>query len=258
MVALAIGLVVVLIATTIYLQGVSNFGFRMGQSENLGNSRYVLGTLDLALSRAGYRRDPTQAMGAAFPANASALANGCQFAQGEAIDVVDEQTLCIRFQARDDEETDCAGAGSIASLNLAAYEAPPANRGILVEKYRFDSASGKLVCQAGGQDDPAQQEVADGVRGLHFEFGVGPQSDSFAARRVESFKTTLPAAGETLRSLRYAVLLASSGGGLTAGMSSTVCERWTALGGAADGCDTGRGQLYQLATGSLTLRNLMP
>ena len=39
MVALAIGLFLVLIATTIYMQGLSSFGFRVGQSENLGNSR---------------------------------------------------------------------------------------------------------------------------------------------------------------------------------------------------------------------------
>lgn len=63
---------------------------------------------------------------------------------------------------------------------------------------------------------------------------------------------------QSIRSLRYAVLLASSGQGLAQGMDSTVCGRWAELGGAAADCDTSRGQLYQLVTGSLTLRNLMP
>src|SRR5256885_11895500 len=52
MVALAIGLFLVLIATTIYMQGLSSFGFRVGQSENLGNSRLALAVLDSEFSKA--------------------------------------------------------------------------------------------------------------------------------------------------------------------------------------------------------------
>src|SRR5258708_3519573 len=80
MVALAIGLFLVLIATTIYMQGLSSFGFRVGQSENLGNSRLALAVLDSEFSKAGYRRDPSQAMFDAFPADSSPHPNGCQFA----------------------------------------------------------------------------------------------------------------------------------------------------------------------------------
>ena len=79
-----------------------------------------------------------------------------------------------------------------------------------------------------------------------------------AERRVESFKTTAPTATEAIRSLRYAVLVASSAQGLTAGMESSVCTRWTQLGGDSGKCVASNGQLYQLATGSLNLRNLMP
>ncbi len=43
MVAMAIGLFIVLIAITIYTQGLSSVAFRMGQSENLNNSRYTIG-----------------------------------------------------------------------------------------------------------------------------------------------------------------------------------------------------------------------
>lgn len=41
-------------------------------------------------------------------------------------------------------------------------------------------------------------------------------------------------------------------------MTSTVCERWAQLGGARARCDANAGSLLQLATGTLTLRNLMP
>lgn len=259
LVAMAIGLFIVLIATTLYVSGASNVGFRMGQSENLANSRYALGTLDNEFTKAGFRRDPTQSMDEAFPADPDALENGCQFTVGEAVKVVGS-ALCIRFQARDNDEKDCAG--SAAGLGtLRAYEplAPPAlGSGLFVEKYSLDETNGALVCQSA---DPALQtpvKVADGVKGLLFEYGVGKVADSMAERRVESFKTTAPAANEAIRSLRYAILLVSTGKGLTAGMESSVCTRWTALGGTSALCDTSKGQLYQLANGSLNLRNLMP
>lgn len=256
MVAMAIGLFIILIATTLYINGSSNVGFRIGQSENLSNGRYALNTLDSQFTKAGYRRDPTQSMDAAFPADA--VTNGCTFTVGQAIYVTSDGALCIRFQARDNNEKDCA-ASAAGIPALKAYEPPPApglGAGVFVEKYFLKD--GALVCQAGNSAAAATVPVADGVRDILFEFGVGQSTDSLAERRIESFKTTEPAATESIRSLRYAVLLASSAKGLTAGMETSICTRWKQLGGAAASCDTSQGQLYQLASGSLTLRNLMP
>lgn len=258
MVAIAVGLVVVLIATTIYMEGLRNFGFRTSQSENLGNSRYAIGALDNDFTKAGYRRDPTQSMDEAFPANDAAYPNGCKFAVGQAMYAIDASTLCLRYQARDNNEKDCAGsAAGIAALK--AYEAPPApelGAGMFVEKYFL--SQGALACQAGNQADAEKQEVAAGVRDVHFEFGVGKGSDSFAERRVEQFKTGTLAADDVIRSLRYAVLLSSTAERVTGGIDSSACASWTAAGGASASCDVSKGQLYQLASGSLTLRNLMP
>jgi type IV pilus assembly protein PilW len=95
------------------------------------------------------------------------------------------------------------------------------------------------------------------VRAVHFEFGVDQQTAPGAIRRVDAFTGALPAAQESIRALRFAILLESSGK-VTQGMASTVCERWAALGGAAGLCDANAGPLLQLATGTLSLRNLMP
>lgn len=256
MVAMTIGLIVVLIATTAYLQGIGNARFRSGQSENLNNSRYALGTLEGEFTKAGYRRDPTQPMDEAFPADTASHPNGCQFSTGQAIYAADASTLCIRYQARDNNERDCAG--STAGIGgLKAYEAPslPARgAGLFVEKYAFQD--GVLVCTAG--DLSADTAVADGVRGAVFEFGVGKGTDSFAERHVEAFKTTSPSSDDAIRSLRYAILLSASEDRVTGGLGSSVCDRWKGLGGEAANCDIRKGQLYQLASGSLTLRNLMP
>lgn len=258
MVAMAIGLFIVLIATTLYVTGASNIGFRMGQSENLGNSRYALGALENEFTKAGYRRDPTQSMDEAFPADAAKLSNDCQFTAGQAVFVTDKGELCIRFQARDKDEKDCAGSAA-GIPTLTAYEGPPApavGAGLFAEKYFLKGSS--LVCQSGDPALKTEVPVADGVTGIVFEYGVGKLAASMAERRVESFKTSAPTTAEAIRSLRYAVLLASSAQGLTAGMESSVCTRWTQLGGASTSCDTSKGQLYQIANGSLNLRNLMP
>jgi type IV pilus assembly protein PilW len=256
MVALAIGLFIVLVATTIYVQGLSSFGFRVGQSENLGNSRQALAVLDSEFSKAGYRRDPSQLLLDAFPADPMPYPNGCQFAQGQALYAADAQTICLRFQPRDAAETDCAGTP--ANLGAAGpYDAPapapaPAvGAGMFVEKYTIEN--GALVCRAAQEVVP----VADGVRAVHFEFGVDQQTAPGAIRRVDAFTGALPAAQESIRALRFAILLESSGK-VTQGMASTVCERWAALGGAAGLCDANAGPLLQLATGTLSLRNLMP
>lgn len=253
MVAMAIGLFIVLIAITIYIQGLSSVAFRMGQSENLNNSRYTIAMLDSEFSKAGYRRDPTQLIEQAFPADATANANGCKFSAGESIYAPNATSLCIRYQARDNSETDCAGnAADIAGLG--PYEAPASGSGLLAERYTI--ASGALVCQAGSKSVTTTQ-VADGVRDVHFEFGVGKKGDTLAQRRVESFKTSVPVTTEAIRALRYAVLLSSTGK-VTQGMESSICNRWKEVGGTASSCDTSSGQLFQLVTGSLTLRNLMP
>lgn len=257
MVAMAIGLVTVLVATQIYLAASSNFRFRVGQSENLGNSRYVLGVLASEFAKAGYRRDPTQSMQAAFPEDAGASPNGCKFGRGQALYLTDAGDLCLRFQARDRHETDCAGAAAGID-GLGPYEAPPApalGAGMFVQKYVLQGDS--LVCLAGGQkQDEEGVAVADGVRAIHLEFGVGQATQG--QRRVERFKTTAPTAGEVIRSLRYAVLLASSRKHITGGVESNLCARWAGLGGERGRCESEEGRLYQLASGSLTLRNLMP
>ncbi|WP_226858195.1 PilW family protein [Diaphorobacter aerolatus] len=128
MVSIAIGLFIVLVATTIYVQGLSTVRFRAGQSENLNNSRYALSVLDNELTKAGYRRDPMQAIEDAFPADGAANANNaCQFARGQSAYAPDAKSLCIRYQARDVSETDCAGVdGKLGAASDVYVALPPA------------------------------------------------------------------------------------------------------------------------------------
>lgn len=122
-------------------------------------------------------------------------------------------------------------------------------QGLLAERYSI--VNNALVCQAAA---PRPTQVADGVRDVHFEFGVGKQGDTLAQpwsrskpRCPQRQKPSALPAGRALRT-----------GKVTQGMESTICTRWTQAGGPAASCDASAGQLLQLVTGSLTLRNLMP
>jgi len=255
MVAMAIGLFITLLVTVVYLTGGRNFNFRQGQGENLANSRYTLDTLGSQLTKAGYRRNPRQKMREAFPADSY---QGCEFAAGQAIKVLPDGALCIRFQQRDAGERDCSGGDPGNISDLRPYEAPEnatasARKGMYVEKYWVTNEH-RLVCNT------ADNHIADGVQAIHFEFGVGTDPDAIkgSLRRVDEYISTPPSTDQIVRSLRYAVLLATESEHVTGGMESNVCERWSATGGNASLCNSTSGRLYQLAGSAVTLRNLMP
>lgn len=260
MVAMAIGLFILLLISLVYLEGARNLGFRQGQSENLANSRHTLEAITTQFAKAGYRLDPDMSMDMVFrQADANATGGtGCTFARGQAIQVVGA-ALCIRYQPRDAAETNCAGNAAPGMDALDPYQSPNnpnLGNALFVERYFVNNNT--LVCQAGANGEVQQVEVADGVQAIRFEYGIGPRAQPPEPRTITRFDSTPPAnAAEVIRSLRYSVLLAASQARLTGGIASDVCDRWVKEGGESGECaDDGR--LYQMASGALTLRNLMP
>jgi|GEM_PF-1534137 len=262
MVAMAIGLFIVLLVTVVYLTGGRNLSFRQGQGENLANSRHTLDALNGQIAKTGWRRDPIQSMAEAFPSDSHL---GCDFQPREVLKVLSDGALCIRYQQRDTNERNCTGddPGDVADLppyvarNKANDLRAAAKRGMYVEKY-WVTPDHRLVC------NNADNAIADGVQAIHFDFGVGPASpphkkEKDATRRVVQYINIPPdPATHTVRSLRYAVLLATTAERVSGGMETDVCTRWQTAGGNSSLCDTSSGRLYQLAAGALTLRNLMP
>jgi len=255
MVALAIGLFIILLVTVVYLTGGRHLNFRQGQGENLANSRYTLDTLSTQLVKAGYRRDPLEKWNKAFPRDSYL---GCDFAAKEVVQLLADGALCIRYQQRDEDEKNCSGThGDIRDLNpyenLKKLEGKE-EKGMYFEKY-WVTPDHRLVCN---EED---NTIADGVQSIHFEFGIGPplsptDEDEDHKRRVDEY-TTDPG-NQPIRSLRYAILLATSNERVSGGIESDVCARWIAAGGDGNLCDTSSGRVYQLVGSALTLRNLMP
>ncbi|MBE7929129.1 PilW family protein [Pseudomonas saudiphocaensis] len=254
MVAMALSSFLILGVTQIYLDNKRNYLYQQGQGENLENGRFALMLIGERLAKAGYRRNPALTMDVAFP---SRTVDGCTFAAGQTVVRVDDSTLCLRYQPRDENETNCLGDTYSGSSDLSKpYDSdttlPHFNTDdIMVEKIAL--ADGALKCNS--------QELVSNIAGLHFDYGV---NSDISLLKVNSYTTT-PASDDIIRALRYSTLLVASTNNLTQGVESKVCSNpnnddevgdWEKLTGQTLTCEPGK--LYQMVSSSSTLRNLMP
>ena len=241
MIAMGLSLFLILGVTQMFLDGQNRSRYFDGQAQNQDNARYAQQMLDARLSKAGYRRLPSSRMSAAFPAQST---NGCVFAAGQALVRVDANTLCLRYQPRDPSDTDCTGAslGSRSGVSKPYGTYSPSNN--VVEKLTL--SGDQLTCNG--------TTLVENVAALRFDFGVDTSNDEFD-RQVRQY-VAAPAAGQTVRSLRYALLLASSES-VSGGLAATTCQRWQDLYGSKV-CTDGDGPVRRIVSGTSMLRNLMP
>ena len=247
MVALTVSSFLIIGIVQIFIDNKNTFVFQQAQTENQGNSRYTFLLLDQELSKTGYRRQPDRGFDTSFPAVTSqstpAPPSGCSFLAGQTVALANGGGICIRYEPRDPEERNCLGAqpaeGSVPD--------EPYTTSTLTVMERFFIDDNELKCSAGNTEGVILRGVAD----IQFEYGVGPQTDE---RQVNTYTTspgTLP-----IRAVRYAALMVSSVNARQ-GMDSATLTQWKTR-YPDSGIGTDNGQLYQIAQGSITLRNLMP
>jgi len=257
MVALLLSSFLILGVTQIYIDNKRNYLYQQGQGENQENGRFALMFLERQLAKAGYRRDPRDTLDATFPSDNSL---GCGFAAGQSITRVDASTLCLRYQPRDKYETDCSGNQPFSSrtdLDEPYGESFDTGDNI-VERITLDG--GALKCQA--STSSGAYELVEGLSAIYFDYGVNGTIDD---REINKYTAT-PTSGEYVRGLRYSLLFTASASNLTQGIANRLCENsdndddsigdWQKLTGQAFDCEDGK--LYQMVSGSSTLRNLMP
>lgn len=241
MVAMAISSFLILGVTQIYIDNKRNYLFQQGQSENQENGRYALMVLDQHLKKTGYRRRPDDSLEIAFPA---ATESGCTFTAGETITRLSESAICIRYQPRDAEELDCLGNGLQNATKTAIALPYTTSPETFVQQIALNN-DGALTCRRGNTTGT----LLEGVTAIRFDFGVGPAS----SREVTAFTDT-PGAGQVIRTVRYALLMKSNQAGVSQGISSKAYSEW--YGEEAE--EPEDGTLYQIASSTSALRNLMP
>lgn len=247
MVALTISSFLIIGIVQIFIDSKNTFVFQQAQTENQENSRYTFLLLDQELSKTGYRRQPDRGFDTSFPAASSTSTppppTGCSFSIGEVVSPATGGGICVRYEPRDPDERNCLGAKPATGT----VPSEPYTTSTVTVMERFFIQDNQLKCTVGSSEGVILRGVAD----MQFEYGVGPQTDE---RQVNTYTTspgTLP-----IRAVRYAALMMSSVNARQ-GMDSATLAQWkTHYPDSSIGTDNG--QLYQIAQGSITLRNLMP
>lgn len=253
MVALLLSSFLILGVTQIYIDNKRNYLYQQGQGENQENSRFALMFLNNELLKAGYRRDPRGDISDAFPAS-DAL--DCDFEEGQIARRIDATTLCIRYQPRDTQETECNGNLPFSTRTDldSPYDESFSSSDNVTE--RITLSDEELTCESSAAGETyGPNALVEGISAISFDYGV---NDALDDKAIDKYTAT-PAAGEYVRSIRYSLLFTASASNLTGNIANRLCGDegdWIKLTGQDFDCEDGK--LYQMASGSSTIRNLMP
>lgn len=222
MTTLLIGCFMIMGITQFYIDNRSSYLFQLSQAGNLNKSRYAAQVLEETLSRAGYRTLPWVSLENSFPAVGST--SGCPaFAAGQTVAKNSAGTgVCVRYQTATDadgSERDCLGSTVADSTDV-------------VLNLNYDSSEGQLTCTDGSNSAVLVSDIAG--------FVVSDIPDSSADSQ----------------SVRFAMLL-NNGTDLGDDVDNDVLARWNLLTGQSLSTDGASSQAYQIAQGSVALRNLM-
>ncbi|MBH4183573.1 prepilin-type N-terminal cleavage/methylation domain-containing protein [Pseudomonas aeruginosa] len=256
LVALAISSFLILGISQIYIDNKRNYLFQQGQAGNQENSRFVLMLLQQQLDKTAYRRLHDDNMENAFK---SATFNGCRaFVAGETIAAATalkagEYGVCLRYQPAYKGEHDCLG-----NEITGVPEKPFTNTPPVVVRLVYLPSAGTLSCSRPDIAQSKSGELVSGLTDFRLEAGVGPAGRS--ERKVSSFVALQDVAGRPIRALRFSILAGSDNTSLRTGDDSQARDRWIVLypesKSAIEAAD--KGQIYQIARGNQTIRNLMP
>lgn len=267
LIALAISSLLILGITQIYIDNKRNYTYQQNQAGNLENGRYAALTINYYLGKAGYRRNPSALLETVFPG--STAGGGCEsFEKGSAVTGLDADEgvgFCIRYQPQTSEELDCQGEASSVVYDKAFPSGTPAATDLIVLAFKYEPSEGslekgRLLCKSLNAATPDFVEVLSGIADLRVDFGTG-SSDALD----KEISTYIPQADwvaddGAIRSVRYAMLLASREGQRDSD-DSKVLSDWLALASDASKTrlqDADKKNIYQVAGSTQTIRNFMP
>lgn len=265
LIALALSSFLILGITQIFIDNKRNYAFQQTQASNLESGRFASLMLNEYLGKAGYRRSPSQLLEIAFPQRPED--NDClQFTVGSSITGLKSGTgFCIRYQPVISGEIDCQGEASKTFDDSQPFIDPPSTS-MIVQAIKYapgDSNKlheGSLRCKSLNATTPQYVELIKGVASLRLDFGVGKAD--LLEKQVSTFipqKDWTVTTG-AIRSVRYQMLLASRENQRDSDDSKILTD-WLANSTAAEKTiinTNDKKRIYQVASNTQTLRNLMP
>ncbi|AHL74288.1 pilus assembly protein PilW [Stutzerimonas stutzeri] len=272
LIALAISSFLMLGITQVYIDNKRNYVFQQNQAGNLENSRFAALMIGEYLGKAGYRRNPSMLLETIFPEQPAA--GGClAFDTGHAITGLNPNDpdgggtgFCVRYQPQASGELDCQGAASSVEYDEAFPSDPPDENELTVLALKYEPSTGgelqngRLLCKNLNATSPQYGELLRGIADVRLDFGVG--NTDVLNKEVTTFipqADWIPSSG-AIRSVRYALLLASRTGQRDSD-DSKVFSDWLNEASAEAKArlqEADSKRIYQIAGSSQTLRNLMP
>lgn len=263
MIALAIGSLLILGITQIFIDNKRNYLFQRSQVNVLENGRYAELLLNEYLAKAGYRRAPDDYPEHAFPAKA-ADSDCLAFTAGSSITATtDANGICLRYHPMVSGEPDCLGTATTAFTDTMPFTSP-VSTSIVTLSIKYVSGAtldtGTITCKniGTGTSGSLLSNVAD----FRLEFGVGTNASS---RQLIPSGDRFVAASDwavtdgPIRAARYSILLASPPNQRNG--ASQIFTNWLAntAGANKTRLETGdQNRIYHIAGSTRALRNLMP
>lgn len=264
MIALAIGSLLILGITQIFIDNKRNYLFQRSQVNVLENGRYAELLLNEYLAKAGYRRAPDDYPEHAFPARA-ANADCLAFTPGSSITATtDKRGICVRYHPMVSGEPDCLGTATTAFTDTMPFTSPVSSSIVTLSiKYAPGATleSGTIACKNLGTG--ASSSLLSNVADFRLEFGIGANTSSrqliSTGDRFVPAASWAPATNGPIRAVRYSILLASAQNQRDG--ASQVFTNWLANTEGANKTRLEAGdqnRIYHIAGSTRALRNLMP
>ena len=259
MVALAIGSFLILGITQIYIDNRRNYSFQQQQASNQENQRFLVTLTENYLNKAGFRRTPAQPLDNAFAAVAAT--SDCDDFKMDAPVTRAKGTggvvgVCLRYYPLVQGELDCTGN---ATPNFADSDKAYSDKGdpvIMVLRYKPDSTelNGTLECKVGS----TTAELVTGIADFRLNVGVGKTQD----REVSTFVKSADYNGaDYIMQVSFSALMASGNSQRPAGSDSIALTTWSNDASSTENSritSRDKGQLFQIASSNVALRNVMP
>ncbi|MDG9928357.1 MULTISPECIES: prepilin-type N-terminal cleavage/methylation domain-containing protein [Pseudomonas] len=260
MVALAIGCFLILGITQIYIDNRRNYNFQQQQAGNQENQRFLVTLMESYLNKVGFRRTPAQLPEYAFR-RLDATTDCEAFKPESSITRAQPDNgtvgVCLRYFPLVQGELDCTGK---ATPNFEGSDKAYSLKGdpvVMVLRFKPDDnggLNGKLECKAGN----TTAELVTGIADFRMAFGVGEGLDRKIDRVVKS--TDYNGTGYIMQ-VRFNALMASSDNQRPDGSDSLALTTWTRDATTAEKAwltSRDKGQIFQIASSNVALRNVMP
>lgn len=259
MVALAIGCFLILGITQIYIDNRRSYNFQQQQAGNQENQRFLVTLMESYLNKTGFRRTPAHAPEEAFAPQA-ANSDCDAFKVDSSITRAKPDNgavgVCLRYFPLIEGELDCTGN---ATPNFAGSDKAYSEEGdpvVMILRYKPDATglNGKLECKVDG----TTAELVTGIADFRIAFGVSNSLD----RKIDSVvKSTDYSGAGYIMQVRFSALMASNNYQRPVGGDSVALAAWIRDASAAEktrlnGRD--KGQIFQIASSNVALRNVMP